>query len=139
MAKQDYVFEGKAAWVSKKPNKWGKFSLNFYPDDAAGRKAVKDTGIKNKVQEDDGSKSGVEGLYYTLRSTSPYPILDTSGNEVEGMIGNGSRIQVHLMVETFDSKEHGPQARSELSHVVVTDLIPYEPKTDTDNQAELPA
>jgi hypothetical protein len=125
MAKQEFYFTGKAAWVSRKPNKWGKFSFNFYPVDAAGRKAVKDTGIKNKVQEDDGSKSNVEGLFYTFRADTLYPITDATGADISDMIGNGSEVTVKLEVETFDSAEHGPQARSKVLGMVINKFIPY--------------
>lgn len=135
MAKQEYRFSGKAAWVSTRPNKWGKYSFNFYPQSAADRKAVKDTGIKNKVQEDDGSKSGVEGLFYVFRSEILYPITH-NGAALDGMVGNGSDVTVTLEVETFDSKEHGPQARSRIVTLNIDNLIPYEKK---EKSTDLPA
>jgi len=136
MSKAEYKFSGKAAWIGKKPNKWGKYAFNFYPRTAADRKAVKDTGIKNKVQEDDGSKSGVEGLFYVFRSDILFPIKSPDGAPIDAMIGNGSDVTVTLEVETFQSAEHGPQARSRVQEVVVDNLIPYVKK---EVKEELPA
>ena len=136
MSKAEFKFSGKAAWLGRKPNKWGKYAFNFYPRTAADRKAVKDTGIKNKVQEDDGSKSGVEGLFYVFRSDILFPIISPDGAPVSDMIGNGSDITVTLEVEQFNSPEHGPQARSRVQSVTIDNLVRYEKK---ETQAELPA
>lgn len=148
MAKQIYRLTGKAAYVSRKFKVFQNspkpvYTMSFYPEGAAGRKAIKDTGIKNHAKEDDGLKSGVEGFFYTLRSNEEYAILDKNGIPLDEnvMVGNGSTVTVELEVETFTSKQHGPQARSKLLAVTIDELVPYIPKeaTVTDVTAELPA
>ncbi len=146
MAMQVYAFTGKAAYVSKngkvfKDGEAPVWTMNFYPRTAADRKAVKDTGIRNQVKEDDGSKSGVEGFFYTFRSKEPYEIVDDAGNGLEALVGNGSEVTVFLEVETFRSQKFGPQARSTLKKVKVDKLIEYKPEgqpTDTATN-EVPA
>ena len=132
MAVQVYKFSGKAAYVSKNgktfaPGEDPVFSMRLYPTTAADRAAIKNTGIKNKPQEDDGSKSGVPGFFYTFRSNEAYPIVDSQGSEITALVGNGSEVTVDLQVEHFTSPKFGPQARSKLLKVVVTKLIEYIP------------
>src|SRR4051812_32767896 len=95
--KKDYIFKGKASWLLKKPNDWGNYTVNFYPGDAATRKAVTSTGIRNKLKEDDGVKSGVEGFFYTLKSDGPHKVFNADGTVYEGYVGNGSEVSVKLI------------------------------------------
>lgn len=141
-----YTFKGKAAWIKTDPsftNDDGSkvWSMTFYPEDASVRKAIKDTGVKNRVAEDDGEKSGVEGLCYTFRSKAPYQITDEKGNVITDRISNGASVAIELEVETFTSKTHGPQARSKLVRVLVSEYTPYNPPADEpkEDKAELPA
>lgn len=145
MSKREYYFSGKAGYVSKNGRKFGeepeKWSMRLYPRTAADRAEIKATGIKNKTQEDDGVKSGVEGLYYTFRSNTPYPITDKDGNDITVLVGNGSEVTVKLEVEAFNSPKYGAQARSKLLGVIVTNLIEYKPEEAKDeaSSGELPA
>lgn len=145
MAKREYYFSGKAGYVSKTGRKFGeepmKWSMRLYPRTAADRAEIKATGIKNKTQEDNGAKSGVEGLFYTFRSDSQYPITDKDGNDITAMVGNGSDATVKLEVEVFNSPKYGAQARSKLLGVIVTNLIEYKPEEPKDetSSGELPA
>jgi hypothetical protein len=130
MAFENYTFSGKAAYLSKqykifdnKPDE-KVWSFRFYTD-AEGRKAIKATGMKNKVHEDDGEKSGVEGLFHILRAKEEFPIVSPAGDDITDLVGNGSEVTVDVTVETFTSKIHGPQARSQVNRVTVTKLIPY--------------
>jgi hypothetical protein len=137
-SKKEYFFAGKVAWLSKVGKRWPNkpeqevFSLNFYPKDAKVRKDLVATGIRNKMREDDGEKSGVEGFFFTLRSNVPFLVYDTAGNKVEGYVGNGSDVVIKLAVEIFDSTQHGEVVRSTVEGVTVHNLIEYvpEPKAD---------
>lgn len=133
MAKQTYTFKGTASWLLSKPNKWGKFTMNFYPASAAVRKEVKDTGIRNKINEDDEGN-----FYYVFRSDTPYPIMHPDGTAVTELVGNRSEVTVRLSVETFESAQHGTVTRSKLEGVVVDKLIPYK-KAEEKAQEGLPA
>lgn len=148
MSKNTYTFSGKAAYVTTTGKVFNEkqgpvWTMCFYPPTAAARMAVRNTGIKNHTKEDDGSKSGVEGFFFTFRSNSPYAIVDAEGNDLpEGiLVGNGSDVTITLEVETFNSPAHGPQARSKLLKVQVDTLIPYvKPEAEvSDTQTELPA
>lgn len=119
---KDYTFSGTAAWVSKKPNKYGKYSFNFYPADSNVRRAIVNTGIRNKINEDEN------GFFFTLRSDEPYPVIDPTGAPIEKMVANGSGVDVALTVETFDSVKHGKVTRSVVKAVVVTNFIEYVPE-----------
>ena len=144
MAEQVFKSEvGKVAYVTKqgkqfKPGEAEVWTMRFYPKTAADRAAIKATGIKNKINEDDGAKSGLEGLFYTFRSSEAYDIVDAEGNPVDKLIANGSEGYVELHVETFNSAKFGPQARSKLLRVVITNLIEYVPEVKEDS-ADVPA
>lgn len=147
MAIKTYEFSGRAGYVSRsgrvfKEGEAPVWTLRLYPRTAADRAAIRATGVKNKAQEDDGSKSGVEGWYFTFRSKAEYPIVDAAGQPVEKLVGNGSEITVFLEVETFMSQKFGQQARSSVVKVRVDNLIEYVPPTETADQAanaEVPA
>lgn len=139
MSEQVYHFSGKGKWIKTKPNKWGKWDMQFYPASKDVREALKATGIKNKPQVDDDTNE----VYYILRNDKqPYDILNKDGQPLEKLVGNGSEITIALWVETFNSPAHGPQARSRLEAVVVDNLIEYNPPTTEAPAApaeELPA
>lgn len=141
MAVKVYQFDGKLAYVTKNGKQFKEdeapvWTIRLYPRTAADRAAIKATGVKNKVQEDDGSKSGVEGLFYTFRSDAPYEIVTPSGEPIEKMVANGSEGIITLSVETFMSPKFGQQARSKLLKVEITNFIEYVPEAKAD--AELP-
>lgn len=142
MAKQNYEFEGKAAWLLGKPDKWGKYTVCFYPKDAETRKQIKALGLRNNINEDDGAKSGVEGLFYRFKTDgAPFLVTDIEGNRIEKRVGNGSDIVMRLEVESFTSPTHGECVRSRVLSLVVTNLIEYVPeKKETPAEvAEIPA
>jgi hypothetical protein len=134
---ENYTFSGKIAWASvTKPNKYDKFSLNFYPQGGEDRKAIKATGIRNGIKEDDGAKSGVEGFFYVFRSEAQPSVTDSDGNPVTVLIGNGSEADITISVEKFNTKDYGEVTRSKLVSVVVTKLIPYEKPAEATGTAE---
>ena len=131
-------FSGKVEWLLSRPNKYNKYTMNFFPKDPGVRKAVKETGIKNspKVSE----KGDLEGqMFYIFRSDQPFVVTTPDGEPVTSMIGNGSEITVRLEVERFVSPTHGPTARSKVIGVVVDNLIPYVKAVVTEEKDEPPA
>jgi hypothetical protein len=134
---KEYTFSGKGSWVSTKshtfPNGDEVWSMSFYPRTAADRKEILATGIKNKPALDD------DGLpFFKFRNkTGPYKILNPDGSELTALVGNGSDVDIKLVVETFHSQKFGPQARSTLTEVIVTGLVPYEKPAEATE--ELPA
>jgi hypothetical protein len=126
MAIKEYTFAGTGSWISKNAYTFQNgdvvWSMSFYPKTAADRKEIMATGIKNKpILDDDGLP------YFKFRNkTEAYAILNPDGSPVEGLVGNGSEVLIKLVVETFNSPKFGPQARSALTEVIVTKLVPYE-------------
>lgn len=141
--KQVHEFSGKVAYVSKngkqfKPDEPMVWTARLYPD-AATRKLIKASGLRNEVKEDDGEKSGVEGLFYTFRSRDPYEIVDANDQPLDKLVANNSEGTFFVEVETFTSPKHGPQARGTLLTARITNLIEYVPPTEAEDKAELPA
>jgi hypothetical protein len=128
--KEVHIFKGKVSYLLKRPNKFGKYSLNFYPPSAADRKAVKSTGIQNGVKEDDGARSGVEGWFSTFRSDTPFAVFNSDGSSFSDFVGNGSEVTLKLVVESFDTKDFGRKTRATVDSVVVDKLIEFVPETD---------
>jgi hypothetical protein len=140
----EYIFAGKAKWVSKNPTTFENgdvvWSMALYPDSATTRKAIQATGIQNRVALD----KETDEAFFTLRSKDgEYAIIDTDGNPIDALVGNGSEVKVKLWVETFKRKDGTQGARSKLTEVMVTKLVPYEkpvePTAKGAEQAELPA
>lgn len=122
-----YYYSGKVKWakVYKPDEKYGKYSLNFYPTTPEEVKEIKATGIKNGTKEDE------DGVYYVFRSDTAPVVVDKDGQAFNDLIGNGSTCKVKLAVEQFTSKKWGKVVRSALAGVQVEDLVVYE-KPDTD-------
>lgn len=132
MAKQEFTFQGKAKWAQLlNKSKYEDYRLSFYPADDSVRKAIKATGTKCGVKEDD------DGFFYTFRSPVQPPVMTKDGAPVTSLIGNGSDVTIKLQVEDFVSPTFGPTARTILLGVTVDNLIPYEKKETS--KTEVPA
>lgn len=148
MAARKYKFSGKGAWFHHLFNtdEYGDktfWKLNFYPDDV---KAFKATGTKLHSHDDDGSASGVEGVYYTIRKmetevrkgkkvTAEPPVVIYDGEIIEEQItiGNGSGIEIEI--EVYDTKKFGKGTR--LNKVKIVDMIEYNPPEDVVDDEEV--
>lgn len=137
MSTTEYIFDGMVKWaqVQRPDKKYQDYRLLFYPGDAETRKAVKATGTMCKIKEDD------DGFFYQFRSEIKPDVTDADGKEFTGLIGNGSKARIRITVEKFTSAKHGDIARTKLTGVVITNLVPYEKKeaTVTEEKADLPA
>jgi hypothetical protein len=132
--KKEYIFKGTVKWLTNFQSKeYGNYNFLFFPTDAATRKAVKDTGIRNGVKEDD------DGFYYTFRSDEPFVVLDAEGKVYSGKIGNGSTVDLRLVVEKFDTAKYGRVARGTIESVVITKLVEYNPEPKVEAKTEVPA
>lgn len=139
--KNDYYFTGKVAWLTNIASaKYDNYAFSFFPSSDVERKAVKATGIRNGVKEDDGSKSGIEGFYYTLRSAEPFVILDDKGAPLDKKVGNGTEVKIKFVVEKFDSAKFGKITRGTVDSIIVTKLIEYVPPVkEEDAKSDVPA
>lgn len=124
MSTTEYIFDGSVKWaqVQRPSKKYNDYRIQFFPVDDATRKAVKATGTMCKIKEDE------DGFFYTFRSEIKPSITDDKGQPITAFIGNGSKVTVRITVEKFVSPQHGDVARTKLTGIVVTDLIPFEPK-----------
>jgi hypothetical protein len=131
MAIKEYTFTGIIEYPHLSgPNKYGKFSLDFFPSNDADRKAIKATGTKCSLKERENEKSAMNGkFFYTF--TSP-EVPEVSGVPDNVLVGNGTKAVVTVTVEDFMSPKWGKVVRTKLASVKVLDLIPYEPKDATD-------
>lgn len=131
-----WFFTGKAKWakLDKPDEKYGFYSINFYPDDIP---EFKKTGLGLKFHDDD------MGTYVRLRR-DPDKLLEgmpekptkliydpeTKAYEpFDRLIGNGSLVEVKIQVyDSMKGKGHRLEA------VAVHNLIPY----GDDDQGDLP-
>lgn len=133
MAKLEYTFQGKAKYfLFRSLSKYGDNRMNFFPADDATRKAIKATGTKCGVKEDDGSKGAPEGFFYTFRNAPGKMVIE--GVPEGALVGNDSDVTVTISVEQFVSPKFGPTARTLLEKVVVTNLVPYERPANKEQQ-----
>ena len=143
MATVFYTFSGTVKWAKVyRPDKFGNFTIDFYPKDKEVRKAIKDTGIRNRLYEDDEGN-----FFYRFRRAErkenkktkemmefgPPKVLDSDGEPMTDLIGNGSEITVKISVYDFSSPEHGTGKGHRLEEVMVENLVEYkkeEPVTE---------
>lgn len=128
MSTVEYLFDGMVKWAHlQSPNKkYGDYRLSFYPKDSDTRKAVKATGTMCGVKEDD------DGFYYTFRSEIQPVITDGEGRPITALVGNNSKATIRITVEKFTSAKHGEIARTKLTGVAVTELVPFVPHGSTE-------
>lgn len=134
---KSFSFEGTVTYcMVRKPNQFGKFSVNFYPKDNETRKAIKATGIRSQLKEDE------TGFYYTFNRPDVNsfgvklgaPAVTYEAVAYDGLVGNGSEGVIHVDVETFTSKQYGEVTRGTWVSFDVKKLVEYTPPS-----AEAPA
>jgi hypothetical protein len=127
MAIKQYTFSGVIEYPHlAAPNKYEKFSLDFFPKDNEDRKAIKATGTKCSLKERDNKESSQHGNFFFTFTSPDNPALVGVPDGV--LVGNGSEATVKLTVEDFMSAKWGKVVRTKLSEVRVTKLVAYEPK-----------
>lgn len=136
------VLRGKVKWAKTKiPNKFGKWSIDIYPDAASLDKIKKlkeEPAIKNTLKKDE------EGQFMTfsrdtqklirgkLVSFQPPTVLNDQDQPTDAAIGNGSDCDVHIEVYTFNHPLHpGSHGRAARLHSIkIWNLVPFEAKND---------
>lgn len=126
-----HTFPGIAKWARvHTPNKFNNYQLSLYVDTAT-RKAVKASGYRGKLNEDD------DGFYYNFRRPhtkvfkgkeevlGPPTITGPDGKPLTDFIGNGSEVEVVVEIYEFNSPQHGSGKGSRIKEVKVTKLVPY--------------
>lgn len=126
---------GKVKWFRMRPgqeNKWGKLSVNFYPEGDANRKLITSLKLKNGMKEDE---DGVFFQFYTTPDKSP----DIIGVPAGVLIGNGSTVEMKLEVYSWDN-EHGKGFAARPISFTLKKLVEYKPaaKVETNDHVALP-
>ena len=140
--KTDYeTLRGKVKWCKiKTPNKFGRWSLDLYPDDASLAKIKKlqeKPGIKNVLKKDE------DGYFMTfIRDPQklmrgkmvmfpPIQVLDKDDRPTDVAIGNNSDCDVVLQVYAWGGSNNiAPGKGARLHALKVWNLVPFEIKND---------
>lgn len=151
MATKTYTFSGIAMYPRlKSPDtKYKKYSIDLIMDEASYEKykasgCQMDTLKKKKLmkEQEDRIVAGDERTVTFRRPTvtlfkdgpkewGPVPTVDDKGNEIEGLVGNGS--EVTISVDVFDTSQ-GPGSR--LQSVTVHKMVEYK-KPDEKDEPEV--
>lgn len=138
------TLQGKTTWARLfSPNKYDKWSLNFYPnkDSLDKFRDLQMDGVKNQLKKDD------DGIYFQisrpttielrkgLKTPVTPPRVLNNGTPVEDLtIGNGSGCDVTLEVYTHPVPNTDKRAKAiRLYSVDITDLVPF---VSADNATE---
>ena len=162
MASKIFKFRGYSGYAMLyKPDEFMDktfWKISFYPEDAKVMDKMKAKGVRLKVYEDDGEKSGVDGKYMVIKRPTekefktglvefnPPAVYDKDGKALitydketgdrKGdpiLIGNGSLVEVSVSI--YDAAPYGKGTR--LESVKIIDLIEYIPKDqEEDDDAE---
>lgn len=161
MASKNYKFRGYSGYAMMyRPDEYMDkefWKISFYPENEAVLDKMKAKGVRLKVYEDDGEKSGVSGKYVVIKRPTekefktglvefnPPSIYDRDGKGLvtydketgdrKGepvLIGNGSLVEVTVSI--YDAKPYGKGTR--LESVKILDLIEYNPEEDEDDAEE---
>ena len=157
MASKNYKFRGFSGYAMMyRPDEFMDkefWKISFYPETEAVLDKMKAKGVRLKVYEDDGEKSGVSGKYVVIKRPTekefktglvefnPPSIYDKDGKGLvtydkesgdrKGepvLIGNGSLVEVTVSI--YDAKPYGKGTR--LESVKILDLIEYNPEEEDD-------
>lgn len=161
MASKFYKFRGYSGYAMMyKPDEYMDkeyWKISFYPETEAVLDKMKAKGVRLKVYEDNGEKSGVEGKYVVIKrptekqfkddlvefnppaiydkDNKPLVTYDKETGEKKGetvLIGNGSLVEVTVCI--YDAKPYGKGTR--LESVRLIDLIEYNPEKEDDDDDE---
>jgi hypothetical protein len=139
------TLRGKVQWAKvKRPNKFGKWSLDLYPDEASLPKlhALKeDPAVKNHLRKDENgefmtfSRDCQKLIRGKMVLFQPPQILDKDNNPIDAAIGNGSDCDVTIEVYIFENPQTKLRGRAARLHAIkVWNLIPFDPERDFTTQ-----
>lgn len=127
MASSYYYLSGKAKWAKlfKPDEKYKNWQIQVYLDDAS-MKTYDESGMTmQKKRDDDGTfvtfrRPEAKVIKDELVKFDPPSVLDTDGNKLDQLVGNGSDVTVKVIVyDTMKGKGHRLEA------VKVNKLVPY--------------
>jgi len=104
----------------------GKYQLDICNLSEQAIYALKEVGAQVRSREDKPEK----GCYITAKSNYEIPAVDTSGNEIKDVVGNGSK--GHVIIQPYPWEFRGKKGIGlGASKVVVTSLVHYEDGSET--------
>ena len=109
------------AFFDKVSDMSGKYQVDLCNLSEQAVKALEAIGVAVRQREDKPEK----GYYITAKSNYEIPAVDTSGNEIKDVIGNGSK--GHVIIQPYPWDFRGKKGIGlGASKVVVTSLVHYE-------------
>lgn len=137
MASKIVYLSGKAKWCRlKKPDKFGNWSIQLYPDTESLAR-FQTLNLKNEVNEDDDGKfiylrRPVSKLMKgrVVEFTAP-EVLDADGQPTDVNIGNGSDVTVKLTVYS-GSSPRGSYVGSRMEAIRIDKLVEFVPQENKD-------
>jgi hypothetical protein len=127
MASNYYFLTGKAKWAKlfKPDEKYKNWQIQVYLDDESMKTFAESGMTMQKKQDDDGTfvtfrRPEAKVIRDELVKFDPPTVLDSDGNKLEQLVGNGSDVTVKVIVyDTMKGKGHRLEA------VKVNKLVPY--------------
>ena len=128
-----HYFNGPCKWakLSKPDEKYQKYSIEVLLD-MDQYTALKATKVKNNGKPGELGTPDAGKMWVTFRrkqEDGAPSVVDTNGNSISDIIGNGSEVTVKFEVDSFVSKKWGTVVRSKLESVRVDKLVVYDPDT----------
>jgi hypothetical protein len=107
----------------------GKYQVNLCNLSSGAVAALEERGINVNNKGDE------QGSFITTKSLNPIKAYNTSGDEIDCIVGNGSKAKA--AISYFDWEFSGKQGRSpSLIKLIITDLEVYESASVTDLDLE---
>lgn len=140
-------FQGKVTWARLVDlNKWGKWSLNLYPDNESLEKLreLQAEGVKNVIKKDDegyylqiSRPAQVEFKKGQVQSVTPPHVRDSNKQPIPNNIRIGDGSDCKIAVEVYSHKVPNSERRAKamrLYGVEVINLVPsdYTPPEETE-------
>ena len=109
-----------------------KYQVNLTNLSASQIEALEEAGLAVRTKEEQPEM----GTFITASSQYPIKVVDTDGNLIDDLIGNGSVADV--LFDTYSGKnKFGPYCGISVKKLVVTDLVAYESKVTDDEVEEI--
>ncbi len=138
---QEVYLKGKCKWArTNTPDKYGKWGVVLYPDDAS-LETIRDLqtkGIKNVLKKDEDGyfmafrREQQKNMRGKMVGFAAPIVLDKDGQLLapDLMIGNGSDVTIKIEVYTYNVPAGGKGAATRLVSIRVDNLVPYEVNRD---------
>jgi hypothetical protein len=136
----EYV-SGKAKWVcAHKPNQYGDYKMDLYPDEQSLSKIMKwkEEGLKNVIRKDDDGaviafkRASSKLIRGKVVGFGPPEIIDAEGKPTPHVqVGNGSDVTVRINIYRFNGPTGSkPGIATRWDALRIDNLVPYNASKD---------